>query len=120
MNPHTDEILEALRPRMRTARVAHVRRLVAGLLIVPILGAGAAAMARSPSITRSGAGVQPVPGPTLPDSSNVDRKAWLRNGSPSTSTSHSAVGIAPIEGAISAVSGDSRSAIPIRWVRPAR
>ena len=29
-----------------------------------------------------GAGVQPVPAPTLPDSSSAARKAWLRNGSP--------------------------------------
>ncbi|MEZ5245567.1 MAG: hypothetical protein R2707_10750 [Acidimicrobiales bacterium] len=45
MNPHTDQILEGLRPRMHTARVGHVRRLFAGLAVVPLLGFGAAAMA---------------------------------------------------------------------------
>lgn len=45
MNPHTDEILEGLRPRMQTARVAHVRRMVACLAIVPLVGFGAVAMA---------------------------------------------------------------------------
>jgi len=45
MNPHTDEILEGLRPRMQTARVAHVRRMIACLAIVPLVGFGAVAMA---------------------------------------------------------------------------
>jgi hypothetical protein len=45
MNPHTDEILEGLRPRMQTARVAHVRRMVACLAMVPLVGFGAVAMA---------------------------------------------------------------------------
>ncbi|GJM37977.1 MAG: hypothetical protein DHS20C19_13440 [Acidimicrobiales bacterium] len=45
MNPHTDEILEGLRPRMKAARVGHVRRMIACLAMVPILGLGAAAMA---------------------------------------------------------------------------
>ena len=45
MNPHTDEILEGLRPRMKAARVAHVRRMMACLAMVPILGVGAVAMA---------------------------------------------------------------------------
>jgi len=45
MNPHTDEVLEGLRPRMQTARVAHVRRMIACLAIVPLVGFGAVAMA---------------------------------------------------------------------------
>ena len=40
-----DQILEQLRPRMRAARISHVRRLVVGLAIVPVLGFGAVAMA---------------------------------------------------------------------------
>ncbi len=40
-----EQILEQLRPRMRAARIGHVRRLVAGLAVVPLLGFGAAAMA---------------------------------------------------------------------------
>src|SRR5947209_3801315 len=39
------------------------------------------------SSTRIGAGVQPVPGPTLPESSSADRKPWLTNGSLPTSRS---------------------------------
>ena len=45
MNPHTDEVLEGLRPRMHTARVAHVRRMLAGLALVPLIGVGAVAVA---------------------------------------------------------------------------
>ena len=45
MTPHTDEVLEALRPRMHTARVAHVRRMLAGLAMVPLIGVGAVAVA---------------------------------------------------------------------------
>jgi len=41
----TDQILEELRPRMHAARVAHVRRTIGGLAIVPLLGIGAMAMA---------------------------------------------------------------------------
>lgn len=41
----TDQILEELRPRMRAARVSHVRRMVGVLAIVPLLGIGAMAMA---------------------------------------------------------------------------
>ncbi len=40
-----EQILEQLRPRMRAARVGQVRRLVAGLAVVPLLGFGAVAMA---------------------------------------------------------------------------
>ena len=38
MNPHTDEVLEGLRPRMKAARIAHVRRMMACLAMVPIIG----------------------------------------------------------------------------------
>ena len=44
MNP-TVQGLEQLRPRMHTARVSHVRRMVGVLAIVPLLGVGAMAMA---------------------------------------------------------------------------
>lgn len=49
MNPQADDILEGLRPRMRTARVAHVRRLMAGIAMVPLIGFGAVAMAAGPA-----------------------------------------------------------------------
>ncbi len=45
MNPQNDEILEGLRPRMHAARVAHVRRMIAGLFMVPLVGFGAIAVA---------------------------------------------------------------------------
>ena len=45
MTPHSGEILDGLRPRMRKARVAHVRRMMAGLALVPLIGFGAVAMA---------------------------------------------------------------------------
>ena len=41
----TDQILESLRPRMHSARIAHFRRLAAGVAVIPLLGFGAAAMA---------------------------------------------------------------------------
>lgn len=37
--------LELLRPRMRKARISHMRRVAAGLALVPLVGFGAAAMA---------------------------------------------------------------------------
>ncbi|MEM8706411.1 MAG: hypothetical protein AAGE98_08135 [Actinomycetota bacterium] len=40
----TDQILEGLRPRMQAARVSHLRRMFAGVAIVPFLGVGAMAM----------------------------------------------------------------------------
>ncbi len=43
--PGADAILEQLRPRMRAARISHVRRLAATLAVLPILGFGAVAMA---------------------------------------------------------------------------
>jgi hypothetical protein len=45
MTPHSSEILDGLRPRMRKARVAHVRRMMAGLAMVPLIGFGAVAVA---------------------------------------------------------------------------
>ena len=53
MNQHdpqtkNDMILEQLQPRMRSARISHVRRVIGGLALVPLLAVGAAAMA-SPS-----------------------------------------------------------------------
>lgn len=45
MTPRNDEILEGLRPRMHAARVAHVRRMMAGLFMVPLIGFGAVAVA---------------------------------------------------------------------------
>jgi len=41
----TDRILEHLRPRMHAARVSHVRRMIALVATVPLLGVGAMAMA---------------------------------------------------------------------------
>ncbi len=38
-------VLEQLRPRMRTARVGHLRRMAAVVAVVPLIGFGAAAMA---------------------------------------------------------------------------
>jgi hypothetical protein len=74
MNPYTDEVLEGLRPRMQTARVAHVRRVVAGLAMVPLIGFGAVAMAADgadePAIeTADGAPVDDatIPAADLPD-----------------------------------------------------
>ena len=60
MNDNTDQILEQLRPRLREARVSHVRRLGVALAVVPILGFGAVALASptsddSTSVVASGA-----------------------------------------------------------------
>lgn len=69
----TDEILDSLRPRMREARVAHVRRMVAGLAMVPIIGIGAVAVASDtsgdPAMETAGAGdADPAsPDPALPE-----------------------------------------------------
>jgi hypothetical protein len=54
MNEHTpqtdtDVILEQLQPRMRSARIAHVRRLIGGVALVPLLAVGAAAMSSAGS-----------------------------------------------------------------------
>ena len=35
MTDTENQILEGLRPRMRAARISHLRRVVAGVLIVP-------------------------------------------------------------------------------------
>ncbi len=73
-----DKILDELRPRMRAARIAHVRRLIAGVVIVPVLGFGAVAMAAdgsdSPGTeTASGEGVNdPAPDVELPDIGAAD------------------------------------------------
>ncbi len=40
-----EAVLEQLRPRMRTARVGHLRRMAAVVAVVPLIGFGAAAMA---------------------------------------------------------------------------
>src|SRR3954468_2951811 len=60
---------------------------------------------------RIGAGDQPVPGPTLPESSSADRKAWLRKGSPPASESQAAGSSAETPDPIRARTSDSRSAI---------
>ena len=41
----TDLVLEQLRPRMRSARIGHVRRMIGALVLVPLLAVSAAAMA---------------------------------------------------------------------------
>src|SRR5688572_14158439 len=62
--------------------------------------------------TTIGAGVQPVPSPTLPDSSSAVRRAWLRKGSASpASESHWPPSSAAMPGAMRAITWDSRSAI---------
>lgn len=54
-----DLILEDLRPRMRKARVGHVRRMSAALAVLPVLGLGAAALAggdTGSTVTAAGGG----------------------------------------------------------------
>src|SRR3954471_22988902 len=63
------------------------------------------------SSTRIGAGVQPVPGPTLPESSSADRNAWLTNGSPGASRSQARPFRPATPDAILAMMSVSRSAI---------
>src|SRR4051812_37062837 len=57
------------------------------------------------------AGVQPVPGPTLCESSSAERKPWLTNGLPSPSRSHARALRPETPEAILAMISDSRSAI---------
>ncbi len=65
MNPHTDEVLEGLRPRMKAARVTHVRRMMACLAMVPILGLSAVAMvADEPTFEAAGNGEEALTPPT--------------------------------------------------------
>src|SRR5688572_21382249 len=64
-----------------------------------------------------GAGVQPVPGPTLPDSSSADRNAWLTNGSPPARRSQAAASICATPGDRRAISSVSRSAIGFPYQR---
>jgi hypothetical protein len=65
MTPHSSEILDGLRPRMRKARVAHVRRMMAGLAMVPLIGFGAVAMAADtaadPALDVAGSGESDSP-----------------------------------------------------------
>src|SRR3954471_11138224 len=65
----------------------------------------------APSSTRIGAGVQPVPGPTLPESSSADRKAWLTKGSPPARRSQAPALRPDTPEAILAMTSDSWSAI---------
>ncbi len=74
MNSKNNDILEGLRPRMQKARVAHVRRIIAGVVMVPLIGVGAAAMAaestgESPTETAAQreAGADDAPEVNLPD-----------------------------------------------------
>src|SRR6185369_15658069 len=60
---------------------------------------------------RIGAGVQPVPGPTLPESSRADRNAWLTNGSSPASRSQARALSPATPDATLATNSDSRSAI---------
>lgn len=74
----TDEILEELRPRMREARVAHVRRMIAGLALVPVIGIGAVSVAADtgtdPAIETAAGGdaESAAPDPALPDIGGSD------------------------------------------------
>lgn len=82
MNEHTpqtetDAILEQLRPRMRSARVGHVRRLIGGVALVPLLAVGAAAMTSSDGggaeiETAHSAPEDTVPDVELPDIGDAD------------------------------------------------
>ena len=46
MNPHhPDAVLDMLRPRLRSARISHLRRFVAGAFVIPALAVGAAVLA---------------------------------------------------------------------------
>ncbi|MDG2026866.1 MAG: hypothetical protein P8J50_07130 [Acidimicrobiales bacterium] len=66
MNPHTDEVLEGLRPRMKAARVTHVRRMMACLAMVPILGLSAVAMAADePTFEAAGNGEEGADAPDV-------------------------------------------------------
>jgi hypothetical protein len=73
MTPRNDEILEGLRPRMQAARVAHVRRMMAGLFMVPLIGFGAVAVAAETTdesrLEAAGGGYNDAaaPGVDLPD-----------------------------------------------------
>src|SRR5947209_526433 len=60
---------------------------------------------------RMGAGVQPVPRPTLFDSSRADRNAWLTNGSPPARRSQALAFRFETPEAILATISDSRSAM---------
>src|SRR5436305_10387723 len=60
---------------------------------------------------RMGAGVQPVPRPTLFDSSTADRNAWLTNGSPPARRSQALAFRFETPEAILAMMSDSRSAM---------
>src|SRR5687767_676812 len=64
-----------------------------------------------------GAGVQPVPGPTLPEVSSAARNAWLRNGSLPASRSHATASMSATPGAMRAISSDSWSAIGFPYQR---
>ncbi len=75
MNEETDQILESLRPRMRAARVSHVRRLFASVAVVPLLGFGAVAMAADgDGHAETVTAYQPDAAPevTLPDIGSAD------------------------------------------------
>lgn len=90
MNLSNEEILDALRPRMRRARVAHLRRVVAGLAVVPILGLGAVAMAADgdePAPTEMASGgdgdrVADEPEVEFPDIGDADDEAAATDEAP--------------------------------------
>src|SRR5690242_8643852 len=63
------------------------------------------------SSIRIGEGVQPVPVPTLPESSSAERNAWLRKGSPALNRSQAAALSPETPDAILAKISGSRSAI---------
>jgi hypothetical protein len=80
MNPQNEEILEGLRPRMQAARIAHVRRMIAGLFMVPLIGFGAIAMAAEttdePGLETAGddgatAGLAPAAAPEQTDPPDI-------------------------------------------------
>jgi hypothetical protein len=73
----TDLILEQLRPRMRSARISHVRRMIGGVALVPLLAVSAAAMASangdaSEVETAHSIPEDTVPGVEVPDIGDAD------------------------------------------------
>jgi hypothetical protein len=73
----TDLILEQLRPRMRSARIGHIRRMVGGVALVPLLAVSAAAMASTNGGTSEVETAHSIPEDTvsdveLPDAGDAD------------------------------------------------
>lgn len=101
----TDRILADLRPRLHAARVAHVRRVLAGVVVVPLLGVGgmavsaqsngpapvetAATIDDTTSMAEQPAIVRPEPGSVAPEAAAAtdddDAFAVVTTAAPATS-----------------------------------